>query len=79
MRIQKPSVIIDITEIYEIRDRKERELLYYQKCLEELHTKMGYIQKEIRVTNDIIDMIETETVVDIREEMLKRRHNSLIK
>lgn len=76
MRVNQPSVIVDLTEIYEIRDRKERELAYYQKCLEELHVKMGFIQHEIKVTNTIIDMIEEERVLDIQDHML-RRHNQL--
>jgi len=77
LKIIKPSsVIVDLTEVYEIRDRKERELAYYQKCLEELHVKMGFIQQEIRVTNDIIEMIEEEKVLDIKDHML-RRHNQL--
>jgi hypothetical protein len=76
LREHTPSVIVDLTEIYEIRDRKERELAYYQKCLEELHIKMGFIQHEIKVTNTIIDMIEEERVLDIKEHMHKR-HNQL--
>ena len=79
MRENQPAVIVDLTEIYEIRDRKEQELVYYQKCLEELHLKMGFIQQEIRVTNDIISMIEDERVVDIKENMLKRHHNKIIR
>lgn len=74
MKIIKPSVIVDLTEIYEIRDRKEQELSYYQKCLEELHVKMGFIQHEIKVTNTIIEMIEEEKVLDIKDHMHKR-HN----
>ena len=70
------TVIVDLTEIYEIRDRKERELAYYTKQLEELHTRMGFIQQEIKVTNTIIDMIEDERVLDIKEHML-RRHNQI--
>ena len=79
MRENQPAVIVDLIEIYEIRDRKEQELAYYQKCLEELHLKMGFIQQEIRVTNDIISMIEDERVVDIKENMLKRHHNKIIR
>ena len=70
------GLIVDITEVYEIRDRKERELAYYTKQLEELYTKMGFIQQEIKVTNTIIDMIEDELVLDIKEHMM-RRHNQL--
>ena len=43
---------------------------------EELHVKMGFIQHEIKVTNDIIDMIEEEKVLDIKDHML-RKHNQL--
>jgi hypothetical protein len=41
------------------------ELQFYAEQLEELKAKMFYIQKEIELTNQIIKMIETETLLDI--------------
>lgn len=70
------KLIINLQEVYEIRDRKERELAYYTKQLEELHQKMGFIKQEINLTHTIIDIIETEKVVDLREYVEKKKNES---
>ena len=70
------KLIINLQEVYEIRDRKERELAYYTKQLEELHQKMGFIKQEINLTHTIIDIIETEKVVDLREYVENKRNES---
>ena len=54
-----------ITDLLDVRARKLKELQFYSDQLEELKMKMYYIQKEIDLTNKIIKMIETETIVDI--------------
>ena len=59
------SEILMITDLLDVRARKLKELQFYSDQLEELKTKMYYIQKEIDLTNKIIKMIETETIVDI--------------
>ena len=61
--------LILITDIIEQKVRKEKELQYYQEELEKLKQKMWFIQKDIDVTNIIINMIETEKVVDLKEQM----------
>jgi hypothetical protein len=43
--------------------------------MEELRRKMFFVQKEIDVTSMIIDIIETEKVVDLREYTYKRLDN----
>ena len=63
------SKIILISDIVETKLRKEKELQYYQEELEKLKQKMFFLQKDIDVTNLIINMIEKETVVDIKEQM----------
>jgi len=63
------SKLILITDIIEQKVRKEKELQYYQEELEKLKQKMWFIQKDIDVTNIIINMIETEKVVDLKEQM----------
>ena len=57
--------LIQITDVIETKLRKEKELEFYQKELEKLKTKMFFIQKDIDITNIIIDMIENENVRDI--------------
>ena len=42
-----------------------KELQFYAEQLDELKVKMFYIQKEIELTNQIIKMIEAETLIDI--------------
>lgn len=52
--------IVIITDVLEMRTRKEEELAYYQQQLDQLITKMSWVQREIDVTNHIIDLIENE-------------------
>jgi hypothetical protein len=54
-----------ITDLLDIRARKMKELQFYAEQLDELKVKMFYIQKEIELTNQIIKMIEAETLIDI--------------
>tara|TARA_B100000927_G_scaffold274383_2_gene253546 strand:+ start:3179 stop:3424 length:246 start_codon:yes stop_codon:yes gene_type:complete len=70
------KLIINLQEVYEIRNRKERELDYYNKELEKLQVEMAFIKQEINLTNTIIDIIETEKVVDLREYVEKKRNES---
>jgi hypothetical protein len=59
------SEILMITDLLDIRARKMKELQFYAEQLDELKVKMFYIQKEIELTNQIIKMIEAETLIDI--------------
>jgi hypothetical protein len=52
--------ILLLTDIIEQKVRKEKELDYYQKQLEELQQKMWFIKKEIDLTNMIMSVIENE-------------------
>lgn len=61
------SEIILIADIYKLREQKEKELEFYREKLEELQKKMFFVQKEIQLTNFIIDLIEQEKVQDIRD------------
>ena len=70
------KLIINLQEVYEIRNRKERELDYYNKELEKLQREMAFIKQEINLTNTIIDIIETEKVVDLREYVENKKNES---
>ena len=65
--------IILLTEVLETKVRKEKELEYYAKQLEELQRKMFFVKKEIDLTNLIIEIIENEKVVDIKEHLLEKK------
>tara|TARA_B100000497_G_C7276723_1_gene192528 strand:+ start:17 stop:235 length:219 start_codon:yes stop_codon:yes gene_type:complete len=64
--------IILLQDLIDSKLRKEQELEYYQNELDKLKQKMWWVQKEINLTNNIIDIIETEKVVDIRENMNRK-------
>lgn len=65
--------IILLTEVLETKVRKEKELEYYTKQLEELQRKMFFVKKEIDLTNLIIEIIENEKVMDIKEHLLEKK------
>lgn len=67
--------IILLEDIYEIRKRKEEELEFYHQELEKLKGKLFFVQKEIDLTNFIIQIIEKEKVVDIKQLVKEKREN----
>jgi hypothetical protein len=73
------SRLILITDFIEQKLRKEQELEFYLKELSELERKIGWLRREVDLTNTIISMIKTETVYDIKEEMLANNENNIIK
>ena len=68
--------IILLEDIYEIRKRKEEELEFYHQELEKLKGKLFFVQKEIDLTNFIIQIIEKEKVVDIKQLVKEKRVNN---
>jgi hypothetical protein len=64
------SKLIQITDILETKLRKEKELEFYQQELEKLQQKMFFLKKDIDITNLIINMIEKEKVMDLKENMI---------
>lgn len=67
------KLIIDITDIYDQRDRKRKELEFYTAELERCMKKLGLIQHEIGVNEAIIRMIENEQVLDLQEAVREKR------
>jgi len=59
--------IIFLSELIESKVRKEKELEYYQNQLEELQRKMFFLKKEVDLTKLIINIVQDEKVLDIRE------------
>jgi len=69
----KKKLIIDITDIYDQRDRKKKELTFYTAELEKCMAKLGMIQYEIGVNEAIIRMIENEQILDLQEAIRDKR------
>ena len=70
MKLSEEQKLILISDFIEQKLRKEQELEYYLKELEELQRKIGYLRQEVSLTNTIINMIKSEQVYDIKENML---------
>ena len=66
--------IILIADVIEQKLRKEKELEFYVKELEELQRKIGYLRQEVSLTNTIINMIKSEQVYDIKEKMIEKQN-----
>jgi len=67
----EPKLIL-LTDIIEQKVRKEKELEFYQAELAKLQEKMYWLKRDIDVNNIIIDMIKSEKVLDIKDNMEKR-------
>tara|TARA_B100000749_G_scaffold227798_1_gene183611 strand:+ start:1095 stop:1322 length:228 start_codon:yes stop_codon:yes gene_type:complete len=65
--------IILLSDYIEQKIRKEKELEYYQKELEGLERKMFFLRKEIQLATFIIDIVEKEKIIDIREYLEDKR------
>lgn len=66
------KTIIFITDLIDQRLRKEKEIEFYEKELVKIEEKLFFLRKEKQLTQFIIDIIEKEQVVDIREQMYER-------
>ena len=75
MKLSEEQKLILITDFIEQKLRKEKELEFYLKELEELQRKIGYLRQEVSLTNTIINMIKSEQVYDIKEQMLANENN----
>ena len=61
--------IININDVYAIRDKKKKELNFYQDQLKELQEKLFFLEKEIGMTEFIIKVIEQEKIYKKPEEI----------
>ncbi|MDC3304972.1 hypothetical protein OAV13_00460 [bacterium] len=77
--MSEESKLILITDFIEQKLRKEQELEYYLKELTELNRKIGFLRQEVDLTNTIINMIKAEQVHDVKERMVERLDNQIIR
>jgi hypothetical protein len=59
------SKIVMLTDIFEQKIRKEKELEFYQKELEKLQEKMYWLKREIDLNNTIIDIIKNDAIINL--------------
>ena len=67
--------LILLTDIIENKVRKEKELQFYEKELNKLQLKLQGIRRDIDINNIIIDLIKTESLIDIREQIKLKSKN----
>lgn len=60
------SKIILLKDVYKLKEQKEKELAFYKEKMIELQDKMIWLEKEIKLTKDIIRMIEDEKIQEIK-------------
>ena len=61
--------ILFITDLIDQRLRKEKEIEFYEKELEEITKKLFFLKKEKELTELIINIIQNEKVIDVRENI----------
>lgn len=66
MKDDEPKLIL-LEDFLEQRLRKEQEISYYEKQMEEIERKLFFLRKERELTATIIDMLTREKVVDLQE------------
>ena len=61
--------VVSLAEISAKKIEKENELEFYRRHLRMCEQKLSYVQMDINVTNEIISMIENESIVLIDVEV----------
>lgn len=62
------SKIVLLKDFYEMKEQKEKELLFYKEKLEELQEKMYWLERDLALTKNIIRLIEEERLQNIPKE-----------
>jgi len=69
--------ILFITDLIDQRLRKEKEIECYEKELEEITKKLYNLKKEKDLTELIIYIIQSEKVIDVRENLYDQIENDV--
>jgi|TARA_B100000941_G_scaffold290908_1_gene275820 hypothetical protein len=71
--MSEDSRIIFLTDLIDTKVRKEKEIDYYEKQLKEIENKLFYLRKEQDLTKTILNLIESEKIIDLQQYILE--HN----
>lgn len=69
MSEKKNNNVVSFSEVAAKKQEKERELEFYRRHLDMCLQKQAFLEMDIKVTKDIIDMIENETVVVVDDSV----------
>lgn len=61
------SKIVLLKDFYEMKEQKEKELLFYKEKLIELQDKLFWLERDLTLTKNIIRMIEDDKVKNLSE------------
>lgn len=73
--INKNKLIL-LTDVIEERERKRAELSYYNEELSRIQGEIGKLELHMHTTNQIIDMITQEMVVDLKPKLIVAQDES---
>ena len=59
------SKIVLLKDFYEMKEQKEKELLFYKEKLVELQDKLYWLERDLTLTKNIIRMIEEERIKNV--------------
>ena len=68
--------IVLLSDFIEQKVRKHNQLEYYPHQLEELQKKLFFLNKEIQLTNLIIDIIDKEQVINVKNYLEDKSDNN---
>ena len=71
--------IIFITDLIESKMQKQREIEKYESQLKIIENKLFFLRKEKEITETILELIEHEKIIDLRNYMLSNSMENLLK
>ena len=63
--------IIFITDLIESKVKKQREIEKYESQLKIIEEKLFFLRKEKEITETILELIEHEKIIDLRNYMIE--------
>ena len=63
--------IIFITDLIESKVQKQREIEKYESQLKIIEEKLFFLRKEKEITETILELIEHEKIIDLRNYMIE--------
>ena len=63
--------IIFITDLIESKVQKQREIEKYESQLKIIENKLFFLRKEKEITETILELIEHEKIIDLRNYMIE--------
>lgn len=63
--------IIFITDLIESKLQKQREIEKYESQLKIIEEKLFFLRKEKEITETILELIEHEKIIDLRNYMIE--------